>query len=80
MFIRNALHSWVKEIIICVFKNQLKSLKKSRLEHFFVHLVHILCTISVDTLYIVPNIIGLGTRCEHRHVFIFIVKKKKKTN
>ena len=48
-FIGNLLHPWVKEIIICIFKNQLNFLLKSKL----VYLVHIPSTISVNILYIV---------------------------
>ena len=49
----------------------MKSLKKSKLVHIS-YILHI----SINTLYIITNIIVLGTKCEYRHVFIIMAHKK----
>ena len=41
-----------------------------------VHLVHIPCTIIINTLYIVTDLIDIDTKYEHRHLFIFIKKNE----
>ena len=44
------------------------------------HLVYIPYTTGINTLYIVTNPMGLETKCEYRHLFISIVKEKRKMN